>query len=63
VDNHLVLGIDQSLAAIALDHPMGRLHLGRVVIRDVAADLLARGAMPGLILLEPLLQVADNRMP
>jgi hypothetical protein len=48
VDNHLVLGIDQSLAVIALDHPMGRLHLGRVVIRDVTADLLARGAMPGL---------------
>lgn len=38
---------------------MGRLHRGRVIIGDITADLLARGAMAGLILLKQLFQAFD----
>jgi hypothetical protein len=51
----LVLAGDEGLAVVALDDPMGRFHLGRVVVREVAADLLARGPVLALILLEPSL--------
>jgi hypothetical protein len=56
VDDYLVFGINESLAIVPLDDAMGRLHFGRVVIREVAADLLARGPVLGVITLEPLLQ-------
>ena len=59
VDNHLVFGIDQGLAVVALNDTMGRLHLGRIVIRYLTTDLLACGARFGLILLQPLLQALD----
>jgi hypothetical protein len=56
VDDYLVLGIDEGLAVVALDDAMGRPHFSRVVIRDVAADLLFCGPILCLILLESLLQ-------
>ena len=43
VRDYLMFGINQSLAVVPLDDAMGRLHLGRLVVRHVAADLLARG--------------------
>ena len=57
VDNHLVFGIDQGLAVVALDHPMGRLHLGRLVVREVAArpgSADAAPVAPGLFCLPDL---------
>jgi hypothetical protein len=56
VDDYLVLDIDEGLAVVALDDAMGRLHLGRLVVRHVAADLLARGPILGVIIVESLLQ-------
>ena len=47
------------MSILALDDPMGRLHRGRVIIGDITADLLARGAMAGLILLKQLFQAFD----
>ena len=38
---------------------MGRLNRGRAIIGDVTADLLARCAMTGLILLKQLFQAFD----
>ena len=52
----LVLGIDEGLAVVTLDQAMGRPHLSRVVIRDVAADLFFGGPILGLIFLEPPLE-------
>ena len=42
-EDYLMLGIDQSLAVVPLDDAMRGLHLGRVVVREVTADLLAGG--------------------
>jgi hypothetical protein len=56
VDDHLMFGINESLAVVPLDDAMGRLHFGRLVIGEVTADLLARGPVLGVIILEPLLQ-------
>ena len=56
VDDYLMFGIDESLAVAALDDAMGRLHLGRLVVRHIAADLLACGPVLGVIIFEPLLQ-------
>ena len=54
MNDDLVLAIDERLTVVALDDAMGCFHLGRVVIREVTADLLARGAVLGVIILEPL---------
>ena len=51
VDDYLVFAIDEGLAVITLDDAMGRFHLGRLVVREVAADLLACG--PILVVLSP----------
>lgn len=56
VDDDLVLAIGQSLAVVTLDDAMRRPHFGRVVIRDVAADLLFPETVLRLILLEPPLE-------
>ena len=50
----LVPAIDERLTVIALDDAMSRFHLGRVVVREVAADLLARGPVLGVMIMEPL---------
>jgi hypothetical protein len=59
MEDYLMLGIDESLAVVTLDDAMRGFHLGRLVVREVAADLLACGAMPGLILLEPFSQALN----
>jgi hypothetical protein len=59
VDDCLVPTIDEGLAVVALDDAMRGFHLGRLVGREVAADLLARGAIPGLIPLEPFSQALN----
>ena len=56
MDNHLLLAVDEGLAIVPLDDSMGCFHLGRVVIRNVAGNLLPRGSILRLVLLEPLLQ-------
>jgi hypothetical protein len=54
MDNHLVLAVNEGLAVVPLDDAMGRFHLGRLVIREVAADLFARGPGLGVSTFEPL---------
>ena len=41
MNDHLVLRINHCLAVISLNRPMGGGHDGRLVVRDVALDLLA----------------------
>ena len=54
VNDDLVLPIDERLAVVPLEDPMGRFHLGRVVIREVTADLFARGPVLRVMIFEPL---------
>lgn len=56
MDDDLVLTIGQGLAVVTLDDGMGSPHFGRVVIRNVAADLLSYGPILSLVLLEPPLK-------
>jgi hypothetical protein len=55
VDDDLMLAIDKRLTVITLDDAMGCLHLSRLVIREVTADLFARGSVLGLIYFQPFL--------
>ena len=41
MDDDLMLRIDQGLAIVPLNDPMGGLHVRRVVIRDMTLQLLA----------------------
>ena len=54
--NDLMLGIDQGLGVVALDHPVGGGHLHRLVIDDIALDLFAIAAALGFLLLQKLVQ-------
>ena len=56
VDDYLVFAIDEGLAVVTLDDAMGRFHLGRLVVREVAADLLACRPLLRVIIFKPLLQ-------
>jgi hypothetical protein len=55
VNDDLVLPIDERLTVVALDHAMGRFHLGRLVVREVADSFFARGPVLGRISLQPVL--------
>ena len=55
-ENDLVLGIDQGLGVVTLDHAVRGGPLDRFIVDDIALDLFALAAELGFLLLEELVQ-------
>ena len=56
MNNHLVLGVNEGLAVIALDHAVGSHHRGRLIVRNITLPFSTSRTYLGLILGQPFIK-------
>jgi hypothetical protein len=56
VNDDLVLGINDSLAVISLDNPVGSHHHGRIIVRNITLLFSTSRALLGLVFGQPFIK-------
>jgi hypothetical protein len=55
MNNHLVLGVNEALAVIPLDDPVGGHHRSRVIVRNITLSFSTSRTYLGLVLGQPFI--------